>query len=225
MDKVKKHFQDEAAIFDAQVLKMVPFYNDMIEALVLAMPFTKNKTIKVVDVGCGTGTISKTIKKHYPHAKITCVDFADNMIRIAKNKLKDHTDIDYIVSDFRDFDYRGYDAVLSSLTLHHVRSGNEKKSFYKKIFKEMNRKGVFYVADLALGSSDYLQNLNLIKWKEFMLQSVSEEQITECKKRYDEEDSPFRLIDELSWLNAARFQNIDVVWKYYHFAVYGGQKE
>jgi len=38
MDKVKKHFQEEANVFDARVLKAVPFYNDMLEALVSAIP-------------------------------------------------------------------------------------------------------------------------------------------------------------------------------------------
>lgn len=225
MDKVKKHFQEEADVFDARVLKAVPFYNDMLEALVSTIPCAPEQKIKVVDLGCGTGSISKKIKEHYPNAVITCVDFADNMLKIAQDKLAHYKDIDYVLCDCRDFDFSsGYDAILSSLTLHHVREQREKKDFYKKIFAGLNDNGVFYAADLVLGSNDYLQKLNLEKWGEFLARSLSKEEIMEMKGRYDEEDHPFRLMDEISWLKETGFLTIDVVWKYYHFAVYGGEK-
>ncbi len=224
MDKVKKHFQGEANSFDVKIIKTLPFYLDMVEALVSAISFEKNKNIKVIDLGCGTGTISKKIKERFPNAAITCVDFADNMLKIAKDKLKIYGDIKYVLSDCNDFDFDGYDVVLSSLTLHHIRDKRKKLNLYKKIFKGLKGKGILYVADLALGSSDYLQKLNLEKWKEFLLQSFSKTEIAELKKRYETEDCPFKLIEEISWLKEAGFTKIDVIWKYYHFAVYGGQK-
>ncbi|MFA5089748.1 MAG: methyltransferase domain-containing protein [Candidatus Omnitrophota bacterium] len=225
MKKVKKHFDDVASGFDTRILKSVPFYMDMLEVLVLALPFNRNQKIKIADLGCGTGTISKMIKEHYPDALITCVDFAGNMVQVAKNKLKGYGGINYVICDCRNFDFSpGYDAILSSLTLHHIRDNNEKRVFYKKIFKGLNNNGVFYAADLILGSSDYLQNLNLEKWNEFLLKSLSQEEILKRKKIYEEEDHPFRLMDELSWLKDAGFCNVDVIWKYYFFTVYGGQK-
>lgn len=225
MDGVKKHFDDMADDFDARVLKTVPFYIDMLEALVSALPFDKERKISVVDLGCGTGTISKKVKEYYPNALITCVDFSDKMIRVAKRKLENYTGINYVTCDCKDFDCSaGYDAVVSSLALHHIRDEEEKKDFYKRIFAGLNRDGVFYNADLVLGASDYLQNLNMEKWKEFLLQSVSLEEILKRKRNYEKEDHPFKLIDEIRWLEEADFSDIEIVWKYYHFAVYGGGK-
>jgi tRNA (cmo5U34)-methyltransferase len=224
MDKVKKHFQNDAETFDKRVIKSVPFYDDMLEALVSTMPFRKNARIKVVDLGCGTGSISKKIKEHYPNAGITCVDFADNMLRIAKDKLSCYKNIEYVVCDVIDFDYSGYDAVLSSLTLHHIRIEKAKNILYKKIFNGLRRNGVFYLADLVLGSSDYLQNLNLMKWQDFLQKSLSKREITNRKRRYHKEDCPSKLMDEILRLQQSGFRNVDVVWKYYHFAVYGGEK-
>ena len=37
----------------------------------------------IIDLGCGTGTISKQIKINYPRATITCLDLAENMIEMS----------------------------------------------------------------------------------------------------------------------------------------------
>jgi tRNA (cmo5U34)-methyltransferase len=225
VDKVKKHFEEAAGIFDERVLKTVPFYRDMLDALVSAIPFDNNRQIRVVDLGCGTGTITKIIKERYPKAAITCVDFAENMIKIAKGKLDAFDDISYVMSDCLNFDFSvGYDAVVSSLTLHHIRDEEVKKKLFRKVFGGLNNKGVFYLADLVLGSNDYLQKLNMKKWGDFQLQHCSRDEIREREKRYSEEDRPFGLMDEIEWLKDAGFREVDVIWKYYHFAVYGGRK-
>jgi tRNA (cmo5U34)-methyltransferase len=175
-------------------------------------------------LGCGTGSISKKIKEHFPDAKITCVDFAENMLKMAKNKLRNFKNIAFVASDVMKFDFTGFDAVVTSLTLHHIRKAARKRALYKRVFQGLNKNGAFFIADLTLGSTDHLQGLNLEKWEEFLLKSFPREGIPELKKRYEKEDHPFKLIDELAWLKAGGFKNVDVVWKHYHFAVYGGIK-
>lgn len=225
MDKVKEHFEEAAGIFDQHVLRAVPFYKDMLDALISAIPFDNDKRIRVADLGCGTGTIAKRIKERYPKAAITCVDFAENMIKIAKDKLNAFDDISYAVSDCRNFNYSsGYDVIVSSLTLHHIRVEDEKKKLFKNAFEGLNRNGVFYLADLVLASNDYLQKLNMKKWADFQSNQCNQAEIQEREKRYNTEDHPFRLMDEIEWLKNAGFREVDVIWKYYHFAVYGGQK-
>ena len=87
MEKIKNHFEEEANKYDDIILKLIPFYKEMIEALVSSIPFDKNKEIKVIDLGCGTGTISKEIKRNFSQAKFIFVDIANNMLDIAKSKL------------------------------------------------------------------------------------------------------------------------------------------
>jgi len=42
--------------------------------------------------------------------------------------------------------------------------------------------------------------------------------------RYLKEDSPAVLVDHLRWLEEVGFSAVDVLWKHYNFAVYGGRK-
>jgi tRNA (cmo5U34)-methyltransferase len=63
------------------------------------------------------------------------------------------------------------------------------------------------------------------RWIEYMNRQVSKEEIlSKWIPTYKVEDKPAKLIDQLKWLEKIGFRNTDVIWKYYNFAVYGGQK-
>jgi len=96
------------------------------------------------------------------------------MIEMAKIKLDEYNDIKYVIGDFYSFEFtERYDVIVSSLVLHHLVTNEDKIQFYKKIYDALNEGGVFYNADVVLGSNNYLQELYIDKWKEFMNLSVS----------------------------------------------------
>lgn len=226
MEHIKNHFDEEAKIYDDLILKLIPYYNQMLEALITAIPFNTDDMINVIDLGCGTGTISKLVKERFPKARITCVDIAENMIETARYKLADYSDIDYIVRDFYAFDFPGnYDVAVSSLALHHLVTPEDKVSFYKKIYTALNSGGCFFNADVVLASTNGLQNKYMEKWHAFMRKSVSQEEIdTKWIPTYNNEDRPEKAVDQLKWLVEMGFTDADIIWKYYNFAVYGAYK-
>jgi tRNA (cmo5U34)-methyltransferase len=58
-----------------------------------------------------------------------------------------------------------------------------------------------------------------------MRRNVSREEIeVRWIPKYEAEDRPARLTDQLAWLAEIGFADIDVIWKRYNFAVYGGRK-
>jgi len=143
-EKIKNHFEDEAKEFDEIILNLIPYYKQMVEALVLSIPFDKEENIEVIDLGCGTGTLASSIKQRFKNSQITCLDIADNMISVAKTKLEKFRDIRYIVSDFYKFNfYKDYDVIVSSLALHHLADDEDKKMFYRKIYDSLTNRGVF----------------------------------------------------------------------------------
>lgn len=226
MNEIKSHFEEEAEEFDTIILKLVPFYKEMIDALVSAIPFEKQRQISVLDVGSGTGNISKKVKETFPNSKITCLDFAQNMIEMAKIKLKEYDTITYVVEDFSAFEAnKKYDVVISSLALHHLATDEDKKIFYKKTYNILSFGGVFYNADVVLGSNEYLERVNMAKWMEFMSKNITKEEMeTNWIPKYRKEDRPARLMDHIRWMQESGFLHIDVIWKYYKGAVYGGYK-
>ena len=225
MKKVKDHFEEEAEVFDEFIKTIIPYYEDMVEALVLALPFHEKEQIKILDLGCGTGNISKKVKERFPNANITCVDLAENMIKIAKSKLSQYKDIEFRIDDFRNLNYKQeFDAVISSLALHHLQKV-EQKEFYSRLNEFLKKGGVFYNADNILGSTSHLDQIYMDKWVEFMLQSMPIEEIENVwLPKHREEDFPSPLKSHIQWMEEAGFKEVDVVWKYYMFGVYGGKK-
>ncbi|NPV49708.1 MAG: methyltransferase domain-containing protein [Candidatus Methanofastidiosum sp.] len=226
MKGVKKHFEEEASEFDNIILKLVPHYTQMIDALVLAIPFNQKDPIKVIDLGCGTGYVSMNIKERFPNSNLTCLDFAENMIAKAKLRLSKYKGVNFILKDIRKFEFnKKYHAVVSSLALHHLETKKDKIKFYEKIFDALEPGGVFYNADIILGSNQYLHEQYISKWKEFMSKSLPGNEIEDTwMVKHHKEDRPEILLDQLSWLEDIGFKETDVLWKYYNFAVYGGTK-
>jgi len=226
MDTVKNHFENEASEFDQTILKLIPYYPEMIDGLVSAIPHPRSKTLRIIDLGCGTGTTSKKIKALFPHAEITCLDIAENMIEMAKTKLAGYSAIRYQIDDLRHYAFDGhYDVIVSSLALHHLTTDAEKKECYNKLYRHLAADGVFLNADVVLGSSDHLQQLYMEKWTAFMKKHVPESDIeNKWLPQYREEDRPAKLMDHIAWLSATGFREIDIVWKYYNFSVYCGRK-
>ena len=225
MKQVKSHFEEEAEIFDELIKTLIPYYEDMIESMILALPFHQKEKINVLDLGCGTGNISLKVKERFPNARITSVDMAKNMIKIAKQKLASYNDIEFIIADVRDLEFVDeFDAVVSSLALHHLHHP-EKKPYYHRIKSFLKNGGVFYNTDNILGSSPHLNQLYMDKWIEFLLKSHTHEEIDSVWiPKHREEDFPAPLMDHIHLLEEVGFKEVDVIWKSYMFGVYGGKK-
>ncbi len=226
-NNVKAHFEEEAKEFDEIILKLIPHYEDMIDALISSIPFEHNSSIRVLDLGCGTGTVTKTLKERFKNAKVTCLDLAKNMIEMAKIKLHEYSDIDYAIGDFYDYNFsENYDVIVSSLALHHLVTDADKKEFYRKIYNALTPGGIFLNADVVLGSNSYTQELYINKWKEFMNLSLDMEEIEEkWIPAAETEDHPAKLIDHINWLCEIGFKDVDIIWKYYGGAVYCGYRQ
>ncbi len=224
MRTIKRHFEDEAKDFDRLILTLIPDYPQMVEALIAAIPFDSAAPLRAIDLGCGTGTVASAVLKAFPNAHVTCLDLAKNMITMARAKLARYPHVNYIVGDFHRID-GNHDVVLSSLALHHLPTDADKQQIYRRIYDSLIPGGVFYTADLVLGSDDFVQAAYVRKWCEFMQRSVSQEEIEDrWIPKYHAEDRPAKLIPQLTWLAEIGFSDVDVLWKYYNFAVYGGIK-
>lgn len=226
LDKVKNHFENEAKEFDRIILALIPYYPEMIQTLVDAIPFSGPESLRVIDLGCGTGTVAAQILEAFPNAQVTCIDIAENMIAIARTKLAAYPLVNYAVADFNEFEFSGkHDVIVSSLALHHLPTDENKKRLYRRIYDSLDSGGIFYNADVVLGSNEFLKALYLRKWRQFMGRSISIDEIEgKWIPKHKEEDHPAKLTDQLDWMTEIGFADVDVLWKYGNFAVYGGTR-
>jgi len=224
-DRVREHFEQEAREFDELILRLIPRYDEMLDALIAAIPFPLDHPIRVIDLGCGTGTLALRIRRRFPRSRITCLDFAENMLELARTKLVGEKHIQFERADFNSYAFKdAYDVAVSSLALHHLVTGEAKLAFYRRLSVALAPGGVFWTADAALGATSVLNEMYMQKWKDFMRRSMTDAQIEERFAKDAQEDHPAPLADHFRWLEDAGFVAPEVVWKYFYCGVYGAHK-
>lgn len=220
-------FESEAQKFDNVIPLLIPYYSEIYKILLDSIPFYRKSPVKILDIGCGTGTFAKIAKESFTYAQITCLDFSKNMIDVAKEKLSNFGhDINFLVGDFNDLNIKDeYDVIVSSFALHHIQSDEEKRKLYKNIYSALKDKGVFFTADIVLGVNNYIKNLYEQKWEEHLIkQSVKVKLGSDTLVKYQTDDNPSTLYEHLNWLEHSGFNQVETIWKYYNFAVFGGFK-
>ncbi|MFE2345022.1 class I SAM-dependent methyltransferase, partial [Streptomyces sp. NPDC059431] len=90
---------------------------DMVEALVGTAP-------RVLDLACGTGSITDRLLKRFPESTSTGVDLDPALLTIARGHFADDPRVSFVTADLKDPDWRAalphdsYDAVLTATALH-----------------------------------------------------------------------------------------------------------
>lgn len=88
----------------------------MAERMVSSLPKTA-QPLQILDVGCGTGTLTQYLLDHFPQAKITALDIAEAMVNKAKNQVKSRSRVKFVVGDIEKADWLlsdQYDLIVSN---------------------------------------------------------------------------------------------------------------
>ena len=75
----------------------------------------------VLEIGCGTGLLTKLLLEHFPTVMIHAMDASEEMIAQARNRLSANNHIRWFISDLRTFDPPvSYPLIVSSSSLHWI---------------------------------------------------------------------------------------------------------
>lgn len=120
----------------------------------------------VLDVGCGTGTLTLAAKDVAgPHGNVAGIDPSPEMIAASREKAqKAGAEIDFRVGvvEHLPFDDASFDAVLSSLMLHHL-PDDVKRQGFAEIARVLRPGGRFVAVDMAGGSPGVLAHLPFLR--------------------------------------------------------------
>jgi tRNA (cmo5U34)-methyltransferase len=226
MSRILEHFESEAQDYDQIISNIIPYYHEMIEALVSIIPFKSTGSFKLLDLGCGTGSIGLSVLKKFPYCSVTCLDYSENMLTEARKKLSHNKNVEFINSDFNTYKFtEDYNIIYSSLAIHHL-TDDDKAKLIDRIYAHLKPGGLFFNADVVLSKREWVQSVNMSHWVDYMKRSVPENEIHDkWLPVYFSEDHPAVLTDQLEWMKKSGFKDVDVLWKYFNFAVYGGVKE
>lgn len=107
---------------------------------------------RVLDLACGTGSITDRLLKRFPEAVSTGVDLDPALLTIARGYFADDRRVQFVVADLRTPDwaarlpYDSYDCVLTATALHWLQP-EPLKALYGQIAGVLRDGGVFMNAD------------------------------------------------------------------------------
>ena len=106
---------------------------------------------RVLDIGCGTGTLAIMVKQRFPQVHITALDPDQGALDRARRKAeRARVDIDFVrgFADSLPCPNASFDRVLSSFMLHHL-THDEQQATLADVFRALKAGGSLHILDFA----------------------------------------------------------------------------
>jgi tRNA (cmo5U34)-methyltransferase len=222
LDEVRASFDARAADYDANRRGLIPHFDEYYRIGVDALAYC-GESPRVLDLGGGTGLSTSFLLKRYPDARVTLLDFSEEMLAIARERFKGNSNIDFKVGDYRDFPLtEDFDIIISGLSIHHLTT-KEKREITARIFALLKPKGEFFNADLIRCVDARLEQEMHRRLQDFLREGMSEKDV----RRFVESqriDVPDSLENQLAFLREAGFRVVECLYRYWIYGVFYGQK-
>lgn len=101
---------------DENVLIPRPETEELLELAIQEIKKLKRQDLKVLDIGTGSGVIPLVLKKHFPAAKVSSIDFSEKALETARKNAYYHSmEVNFIHADYLNFELtESYDIIISN---------------------------------------------------------------------------------------------------------------
>lgn len=222
---IKDLFDRGADGYDRQRKQLIPCFDDFYGTATEFVTCAQDAP-RILDLGAGTGLFTGMVREKFPNAELTLIDFSEPMLEGARFRFRDVPNVRYIVADYANYDFsveQPYDAIVSSLSIHHLEH-EDKRRLFSKIVGALAEGGVFVNADQTRGCSEETDRLFYDRWLEDVRRSgLSEENVAASVERR-KADITATPTEQMCWMEEAGFAIVDCVYKNLGFAVFYGRK-
>lgn len=213
---IQQQFDLIARQYDEGRRCFIPSFDDYYTRSVSLLKNLKSQASKIVDLGAGTGLLTKEIYMLYPDASFSLIDLSDDMLKIARQRFEGLENFDYIVADYSKNLPSNADIICSALSIHHLED-KEKQSLYIEIFRSLPEGGIFINLDQFCADSSFINRA----WEEWWLNYINNSGIThEAKTKWLERkklDREVSITNTIAMLQQAGFKHIECVYQFMKF--------
>ncbi len=224
--------------------------NERFNTIVRLIAATQPGVSRVIDLGCGPGSLAEKILDAFPQVSVTGIDGDETLLLLAKKRLSRFGSRAHLVkADLKKSAWSKsvaapVDAVVSSTAFHWL-CEKDLAALYERISKLLRPGGIFLNADHVGSNSAAIQNA----WRNYRKETLAEQAPRDSDdwigfwSKYaqalgrDAEKMPWRTLVAggveqglpLSWhldtLRARGFVSVDCFWRCDGDAIYGGIRE
>jgi tRNA (cmo5U34)-methyltransferase len=199
-------------------------------------PFPRDAAVSILDIGAGYGPVSMFILDRYPRATCIGQDGSEPMLRRARSLLVSYGDrfrthlSDLFAADWLPASLGSFDAVVSSICLHNLRSFARIGEIYREVRARTKPGGVFLNVDLVNAPTPELEQrygaaaAARRRREEGTRPGVASMAPRAARPPTPGTSGPFPadLAQQLAALRAAGFKDVDCFWKDLRRALFGG---
>jgi len=228
-------FEELAPIYDSVFPAVVPKYAEAHDVLLSMLPFGSKDAVRILELGCGTGELTRKLVEHFSAAHISAVDVSAAMLKEAVRKLRPFEErVDLLQRNLTDPAWRSgfeeVDAVVAAYTLDYLPLEVHER-LISEVFELLSGGGRFVSCefiepeDPRVGEVFRTLEYRLIS-RQVAEKRVREEEIRTLTGLADSGPqhhvAPIR--DLLNWLRKAGFDRVDTPWRFFNFVIVSGRK-
>ena len=215
-------FTATAALYDSNRTRLIPGFEGLYRWAVDLVPA---HAAQILDLGAGTGLLTALVRARFPDAKYHLIDFSSAMLNKAKERFAGDQRVTFEVGDYSVCSLQGkYHAVISALSIHHL-NDDAKRTLFSKIRNVLLPGGVFVNAEQVLGPTSALDEQYRRDWlQKVKALGATEQEISDSLYR-QQEDRCASVEDQMTWMRAAGFNDVDCWFKDGRFATLAGTNQ
>jgi len=106
-------------------------------------------SMKVLDLGCGTGTLTLMLKRAMPNAIVTGLDADPQVLDLAREKSRGiEIQWDQGLASSLPYPDSSFDRIVTSLVIHHLTQDDKRRAF-KEMYRVLKPHGELHVLDFG----------------------------------------------------------------------------
>jgi tRNA (cmo5U34)-methyltransferase len=170
---------DVAKNFDDHINKSIPIYQEVQRLIPVISDYFLNYVDSqciVYDIGCSTGETCWQLGNYHGESSnllIVGIDRQVEMLKLAREK-NNAQNVEFILSDISDFDFKNADLVISLFTLGFL-SLQRRKAIIDDIYEDLKLGGGVIIVEKTLANASYYQDLYNQIYNQYKLSSGFDE--------------------------------------------------
>ena len=195
-----------------------PERDEELGALISLLPFTPTAPIRILELGAGHGVLTRLLLDRFARAQVIALDLSPVMVSEGQRRLSDAGDrVRFIEWDLERPGWPEqapgpFDAVVSSLAVHHL-PRRQKALLAREVYAHLKPGGVLLHLDYVAPPSETLA--------ERYLRTVAD---GEHRPHLAGGHATDTLLEQMDDLREAGLVDVDVFWKRYSLALFGGTR-
>jgi SAM-dependent methyltransferase len=176
---------------------------------------------KIIDLGCGDGTLGRLLLDEYPKAHVIFAGFSEPMLEKLRIRLGTDKRTAVINTDFATSAWikgiemeKPFDVIVSGFAIHH-QPDERKRNLYAEIYGLLKAGGIFLNLDQVSSATHSITNNR---------PDITIHEIEEAYYQDKKENIPAPAEIQCQWLRNIGFEDVDCFFRTFELALLGGRK-